>query len=80
MAQNTDATDALLTEHLSAVDNQDDSIDGPAEITYAKVNRSWRTDSGEPLDEDPDEYRVECSCGEEFDSWGKATRHAEEEH
>ena len=32
------------------------------------------------LGEDPDEYRVECSCGQEFSSWGKATRHVEEEH
>jgi hypothetical protein len=31
-------------------------------------------------DEDPDEYRVECSCGEEFATWGKATRHVIEEH
>ena len=23
---------------------------------------------------------MECSCGEEFATWGKATRHAEEEH
>ena len=30
--------------------------------------------------DDPDEYSVECSCGESFGSWGKATRHAEEEH
>jgi hypothetical protein len=40
----------------------------------------WQTDDGEGLDEDPDGYRVECSCGAEFGSWGKATHHVNGEH
>ena len=74
-------TDATLTEYLSSVDNPDDSIDGAAKITHAQnVKGVWQTDDGEGLDDDPDDYRVECSCGEFFGSWGKATRHADEEH
>jgi len=81
MANQTNTTDALLTEYLSAVDNTDDSIDGAAKITYAKVNQSWQTDSGEELDSDPDEYHVECEeCGGTFSSWQKATKHAETDH
>ena len=81
MEQNNATMDATLTEHLSAVDNTDDSIDGAAKITHIQNGMgSWQTDDGEGLEEDPDEYRVECSCGEEFGSWGKATHHVEEEH
>ena len=73
-------TDVTLTEYLSAVDNTDDSIDGAAKITHTQNGTGvWQVDGGEELEEDPDEYRVECSCGESFGSWGKATRHAEEE-
>ena len=79
MAQNNDATDATLTEYLPAAQNGDDSIDGPARISYIKVGFSWQTDDGEKLEADP-EYRVECSCGEEFGNWGAATKHADEEH
>jgi len=80
MAQNTDATDATLTENLPAADNQDDSIEGAAEITYARDgNGVWRTDSGESVSEIT-RYGVECSCGETFDTWQKATNHAENQH
>ena len=73
--------DATLTEYLSSVDNPDDSIGGAAKITHAQnVKGVWQTDGGEGLDDDPDEYRVECSCGAEFGNWGKATRHVDEEH
>ena len=73
--------DATLTEYLSAVDNTDDSIDGAAKITHTQIDKGvWQTDDGRVLDEDPDEYRVECGCGAEFSSWGKATQHVEEEH
>ena len=72
--------DVMLTEHLSAVDNLDDSIDGAAKITHIQIKGVWRTDDGEILEDDPDEYSVECSCGESFGSWGKAIHHAEEEH
>ena len=80
MEQNNATMDATLTEHLSAVDNTDDSIDGAAKITHIKVGISWQPDDGEELDEDPDEYYVECSCGEEIGSWGKAKHHVEEDH
>ena len=84
MEHNNATTDAALTEYLSAVDNRnigDDSIDGAAKITHIQNGKGvWQTDDGEGLDEDPDEHHVECSCGEEFGSWGKATRHVEEEH
>jgi len=81
MEQNNATTDATLTEHLRAVDNTDDSIDGAARLTHTQNGTGvWQTDDGEGLDEDPDEYRVECSCGEVVGSWGKATRHTEEEH
>ena len=81
MEQNNATTVAALTEHLSAVDNLDDSIDGAAKRTHIQNGMgSWRVDGGEELGEDPDEYRVECSCGEEFSSWGKATHHVEEDH
>ena len=74
-------TDATLTKSLSAADNTDDSIDGAAKITHIQNGTGvWQTDDGEGLDEDPDAYGVECSCGEEFESWGKATRHVEAEH
>jgi len=73
--------DATLTEYLRAVDNTDDSIDGAARLTHIQNGKGvWQTDDGEGLDEDPDEHRVECSCGREFTSWGKATRHVEEDH
>ena len=72
--------DATLTEYLSSVDNPDDSIDGAAKITHAQnVKGVWQTDGGEGLDDDPDEYRVKCSCGAEFGNWGKATRHVADE-
>ena len=80
MKQNTDTTGATLTEYLPAADNTDPSIEGAAQIDYVKVGPSWDTDDGQPLDEDPDQYRVECSCGETFGNWGAATAHAEEEH
>ena len=80
MEQNN-ATMATLTEHLSAADNTDDSIDGAAKITHVRNGADvWRTDDGQELEDDPDEYSVECSCGESFGSWGKAIHHAEEEH
>ena len=78
----TETTDkhATLTEYLSAADNIDDSIDGAAKITHVRNGAGvWQIDDGERLEDDPDEYRVECSCGEEFGSWGNAIRHAEEE-
>ena len=80
MEQNNATMDATLTEYLSAVDNTDDSIDGAAKLTHIKVGISWQPDDGEELDEDPDEYYVECSCGEEIGSWGKAKHHVEEDH
>ena len=80
--EHTNATmHATLTEYLSAVDNIDDSIDGAAKITHIQNGMGvWQTDDGDGLDDDPDENRVECSCGEEFGSWGKATHHVDEEH
>ena len=79
MEQNN-ATMATLTEHLSAARNTDDSIDGAAKITHTQNGKGvWQIDDGERLEDDPDEYRVECSCGEEFANWGNAIRHAEEE-
>ena len=78
----TETTDkhATLTEYLSAADNTDDSIAGAAKITHTQNDTGvWQTDDGERLEDDPDEYCVVCSCDEEFGSWGKATRHAEEE-
>ena len=81
MASQTNTTDATLTEYLPAADNARDTIDGAAKITLAQDGRGlWVDDSGESLDEDPDEYKVECSCDKTFGNWGKATRHAEEEH
>jgi hypothetical protein len=81
MEHNNATTDVTLIEYLSAVDNTDESIEGAAKITHVQNGTGlWQTDDGDELDEDPDEYRVECSCGEEFGNWGKATRHAEEEH
>ena len=74
-------TDATLTEYLCAVDNIDDSIAGAAKITHTQNGAGvWQTDDGEELDDNPDGYRVECSCGAEFGNWGKATRHVDEEH
>jgi len=73
--------DATLTEHLSAARNTDDSIDGAAKITHIQNGAGvWQVDEGEQLEEDPDEYRVECSCGESFDFCGLAIYHVEEEH
>jgi hypothetical protein len=81
MEQNNATTDATLTEYLRAFENTDDSIDGAARITYTQNGTGvWQTDDGDELGEDPDEYRVECSCGEEFESWGKATHHVADEH
>ena len=81
MAQNNAATDATLTEYLSATDNTDPSINGPAKLTYIQNGAGrWSVDDGEPLNENPDEYRVECSCGQEFGSWGAAAKHAAAKH
>ena len=80
MEQNNATMDATLTEYLSAVDNHDDSIAGAAKRTHIQVGISWQVDDGEELGEDPDEYRVECSCGAGFSSWGQATHHVEEDH
>ena len=74
---------ATLTEYLSAADNTDDSIDGAAKITHVRNGAGvWQTVGGERLEDDPDEYCVVCSCGEEFGNWyrHKATDHVEEEH
>ena len=83
----SDVSDAIrtyattLTEYLSAVDNTDDSIEGAAKITHIQNGTGvWQTDDGEGLEEDPDDYRVECSCGESFDFFGLAIYHVEEEH
>jgi len=81
MAQNNATMGATLTECLSAVDNTDDSIDGAARLTHIQNGMGvWQIDDGEELEEDPDEYRVECGCGAGFGTWGKATHHVEEEH
>jgi len=80
MEQNNATTDATLTEYLRAFENTDDSIDGAAKRTHKQVGISWQVDDGEELDEDPDEYYVECSCGEEIGSWGKAKHHVETDH
>ena len=74
-------TDATLTEHLSAADNTDDSFEGAAKITHIQNGAGvWQIDGGDDLEEDPDEYRVVCSCGEDFRSCGNAIYHVEEEH
>jgi len=81
MEQNNATMDETLTEYLRAVDNTDDSIDGAARLTHIQNGAGvWQTDDGEGLDEEPDEYRVECSCGEKVGNWGDATRHVEEDH
>ena len=81
MEQNNATMDVTLTEYLSAARNTDDSIDGAAKITHTQNGAGvWQTDDGEELEDDPDDYRVECSCGEEFRSWGKATHHVDEKH
>jgi len=73
--------DPQLTEYLSAIDNTDDSINGPAKLISVQMPTGiWSRDEGEPLDEEPDEYYVECSCGETFGNWGAATAHADESH
>jgi hypothetical protein len=74
MEQTNATTDVTLTEHLSAAAT--DSIDGPAKRTLTQIDKGvWQPDDLEALDEDPDGYRVECSCGEEFGSWIEAARH-----
>ena len=80
MEQNNATMDAALTEYLSAIENLDDSIDGAAKITHIQIKGVWQTDDGERLEDDPDEYSVECSCGESFGSFGQAIHHVEEEH
>jgi len=81
MAQQNDATDATRTEYLAAADVEDPSVDGPAAITYYVDGRGlWTADSSEELDDDPAEYRAECSCGAEFGGWGAATHHVDEDH
>jgi len=80
MGENTTSTDATLTEHLPATDNYDDSIEGAAKITHVVDGRGlWTPDDGESVDEVRN-YGVECSCGETFDTWGKATAHVDEQH
>jgi len=79
MKQSNDTTDATLTEYLGVVEI-DDSIEGPAAVEYINVGHTWQVDGAEMLEDDPDEYRAECSCGKTFTNWGAATRHAEEEH
>jgi len=79
MSQKINTTDATLTEYLPAADNTDPSIDGAATIDYINVNGMWQTDDGESVDE-VTRYGVKCSCGETFDTWQAATRHAEEQH
>ena len=69
-----------LTEYLSAADNTDDSIDGAARLTHMQTGEGvWQIDDGEGLEEGPDGYRVECSCGAEFGTWGSATQHVAEQ-
>ena len=80
MEQNNATIDVTLTEHLSAARNTDDSIDGAAKITHRQIKGVWQTDDGERLEDDPDEYCVVCSCGEEFRTCGLAIYHVEEEH
>ena len=81
MEQNNATTDATLTQYLKAFENTDDSIDGAAKLTHIRNGMGgWQVDDGEELEEDPDEAFVECSCGEECESWGKATHHVEEDH
>jgi len=81
MEQNTASTDATLTEYLPAASNARDTIDGAAKVDIVQDGRGiWVDDDGESLDEDPDEYYVECSCGETFGNWGAATAHADESH
>ena len=81
MEQNNATMGATLTEYLSAADNTDNSIDGAAKITHVRNGAGvWQTDHGERLEDDPDEYRVVCSCGEEFRYCGNAIYHVEEEH
>ena len=79
--EHNNATMETLTEHLSAADNTDDSIDGAAKITHIQNGKGvWQIDDGERLEDDPDEYCVVCSCGEEFRFCGIAIYHVEEEH
>jgi len=81
MQGSTQADDATLTEYLAASDPGHPEIDGPCKITHVVGGLgTWVADDGEQLDDDPDEYRAECSCGETFGSWGKATRHVGEQH
>lgn len=76
-SKNPDAQNPTLTEHLRAHEYEYEA-DGPVAVTYIKVGNTWQEDTLEELDEDPAEYRCECSCGESFDSWGAATDHVEE--
>jgi len=81
MEQNNATTDATLTEYISAADNTDESFEGAAKITHIQNGAGvWQIDGGDDLEEDPDEYRVVCSCGEDFRSCGNAIYHVEEEH
>ena len=81
MEQNNATMDVTITEYISAADNTDDSIEGAAKITHSQNGKGiWQIDEVEGLEKDPDDYRVECSCDESFGNYGKATRHAEEEH
>jgi hypothetical protein len=73
-------TAATLTEYKRDFDPGEPEMDGPRAVSHVKVGTTWQTDEGEMLDENPEDYHVECSCGEEFSSWGQATNHAENEH
>jgi hypothetical protein len=80
MVEATDTTDATLTEYKRDVDPGEPEMGGPRAVSHIKVGTTWQVDDGEMLAENPNEYSVECSCGETFGSWGAATRHAEEAH
>lgn len=74
-------TVATLTEYKRDFDPGEPEMDGPRAVSHIKVGTSWQTDDGKMLDENPDEYRVECEeCGGEFGNWGAAENHAETEH
>ncbi len=65
-----------ITEYVPAAENTDESIQGDARLVQTKVANSWVCFEGEQL-ENVEEYRAQCSCGEEFGSWGAAKAHAE---
>jgi hypothetical protein len=81
MVADSNTTDATLTEYLAAADPGHPYTEGPCKVEWevSGLGRNSQIDV-EELPKDPDEYRVECSCGETFGNWGAATRHAEGEH